>query len=260
VPGYTITVNQMKNFNAVLYLNGKVYKHVFFDVDKTLTRSRSLIELEMKEALFKLCSTKDVIVVSGAQIEQIWKQISRDFAGKVSVLAQNGNYAVAADGKDLWRNKLSESQKKEIMKHIGRIRRKFKKFFVDVDENDLIQDRGCQITFSLVGHSAVLERKELFDPKGEGRQAILNKIPFESRTLEVKIGGTTSFDYFIKGKNKGYNISQFMKLNSWNSRDSIYIGDALFLGGNDDSVIGVCDTLQVSGQDETLAAIKKMLE
>ncbi|MDO8590861.1 MAG: HAD-IIB family hydrolase, partial [bacterium] len=236
------------------------YKHVFFDVDKTLTRSRSLIELLMKETLFKLCSTKDVVVVSGAKVDQIWKQISPDFDGKVSVLAQNGNYAVDKTGKDLWRNNLSENEKIEIMEHIGNIRLEFKELFDDIDESDLVQDRGCQITFSLVGHNAELVRKESFDPKAERRQAILKKIPFKSKTLEIKIGGTTSFDYFSRGRNKGYNISELMGHFDWKPIDSIYIGDALFPGGNDDTVIGVCDTLQVSGPDETLAAIKKMVE
>ncbi|MBI2475938.1 MAG: HAD-IIB family hydrolase [Candidatus Taylorbacteria bacterium] len=249
----------MKNFNAVLDSQGKIYKHVFFDVDKTLTRSRTLIEPQMKAALFKLCATKDVVVVSGAQIEQIWKQVGVDFSGKVFVLAQNGNYAVAKDRKDLWRNNLSEGEKREMMEHIGLIRRQFKELFVDVDEHDLVQDRGCQITFSLVGHNAELTRKERFDPKVELRTSILEKIPFSSKTLEVKIGGTTSFDYFRRGKNKGYNISQLMKFYGWKTEDSIYIGDALFSGGNDDSVIGVCDTLQVSGPEETLAAISKMI-
>lgn len=250
----------MKNFIGILELNGKIYRHVFFDVDKTLTRSRSLIEPEMEAALFGLCSIADVVVVSGARIEQIWKQLGKNFVGKVFVLAQNGNYAVAKDGVDLWRNNLSEIEKKRIMEHIGNIRREFKELFTDVDENDLIQDRGCQITFSFVGHNAELSRKERFDPNGKRRQSILKRIPFKSKTLEVKIGGTTSFDYFSRGKNKGSNILCLMKIFGWKPEDSIYLGDALFSGGNDDTVIGVCDTLQVSGPNDTLTSIKKMLE
>ncbi len=249
----------MKNFDGKLDLNGKVYKHVFFDVDKTLTRSRTLIEPEMKENLFKLSESADVIVVSGAQIEQIWKQISKDFFGKVYLLSQNGNYAVAKDGKELWKNNLSESEKGEIMAHIAKVRQEFKELFTSVDENDLIQDRGCQITFSFVGHNAELLRKERFDPKGELRSRILAKIPFEVSTLEVKIGGTTSFDYFSRGKNKGFNILQLAKVFGWKSEDCLYVGDALFPGGNDDSVIGVCDTLQVEEPNETLTAIKKIV-
>ncbi|MES2087436.1 MAG: HAD-IIB family hydrolase [Patescibacteria group bacterium] len=249
----------MKNFNGTLDLNGKVYKHVFFDVDKTLTRSRSLIEDAMKSALMSLCTVADVTIVSGAKEEQIWKQISNDFIGKVFILAQNGNFALSVDRKDLWKNILSAEEKRQIMDHINLVRQEFKNLFVDVDENDLIQDRGCQITFSFVGHNAELTRKEKFDPTGDLRNKILKEVPFVAPTLEVKVGGTTSFDYFARGKNKGSNIKKLMELFGWKPEECLYIGDALFPGGNDDTVIGVCDTLQVQGPEQTLAAIQKMI-
>ena len=181
----------------------KNFKHVFFDVDQTLTRSRSLIEPSMKEALMRLALAKNVITVSGATAEQTLKQVTPDFLGNIFMLAQNGNYAKAPDQSELWRNTLSENQKKEVLEHVKNIKNLFGHLLVGADEGDLIQDRGCQISFSLLGHNANLEKKEQFDPKAERRVDVLSKIPFVSETLEIKIGGTTSFDYFERGKNKG---------------------------------------------------------
>lgn len=235
------------------------YKHVFFDVDQTLTRSRSLIEPEMKEVLNKLCEKHDVIIVSGAKEEQILKQVTKDFSGKIFILSQNGNSAVDKSGNVLWKNILSQSQKEEVFVHIKQIKNKFGESFKGAVEEDTVQDRGCQVSFSCIGHNAKLEIKEAFDPKGKLRQDILKQIPFKSSSLEVKIGGTTVFDYFELGKHKGFNVTELINKFKWNKDECVYIGDALFPGGNDESVIGHCDTLQVAGPAETILAIKKMI-
>lgn len=240
-------------------LNVKRFKHIFFDVDQTLTRSRSLIESDMKVALSALATAKDVITVSGATAEQTLKQITPDFLGKIYMLTQNGNYAKSKGQSELWRNELSSAQKQEIANHIASIRNKYRDIFSETDEADLVQDRGCQISFSLLGHNANLEKKEKFDPKGDRRAEILTDIPFASKNLEVKIGGTTCFDYFERGKNKGHNVRRLINTLGWNIADALYIGDALYPGGNDETVIGVCDTFQVKSPTDTLAAIRKMV-
>ncbi|MSU55425.1 MAG: HAD-IIB family hydrolase [Candidatus Taylorbacteria bacterium] len=237
----------------------KKYRHIFFDMDQTLTRSRSVVEPDMKRALQDLSSFSDGIVVSGANEEQIFKQITDDLKGKIYILSQNGNSALGKDGKVLWRNVLSDAQKSEIYSHIDHIKREFSNLYKGAVDADQIQDRGCQISFSFLGHNAKLESKEAFDPKGELRQTILKKIPFVSTSLEVKIGGTTCLDYFELGKNKGHNVLALIKNLGWNAEDSLYVGDALFPGGNDESVVGVCDTFQVASLAETLVLIRKII-
>ena len=249
----------MNNFSGDFFDESKKYKHVFFDVDNTLTRSRTLITDSMKSALVALSSVADVIIVSGANEEQIWKQITKDFLGNIYVLAQNGNSAISKNSEILWKNSLSGVQKQEIFAHIDNLRNVFPELSKNVDAEDQIQDRGCQVSFSCIGHNADLVRKEAFDPRGDRRQEMLRKVPFESKNLEVKIGGTTCFDYFELGRNKGYNIRcLFNKLN-WKSDDALYFGDALFPGGNDSSVVGVCDTWSVENPQQTLAVIRKMI-
>lgn len=241
--------------------NKKEPKHLFFDLDNTLTRSRSLITAEMAEALRKhLAAGRDIVIVSGAVENQIFKQIGEEFRGKVYVLAQNGNKAVFKDGRSGWANVLSPKQKKEVLAHIEKIKNNFKDIFKDVkDEKDLIQDRGCQISFSLIGHNEEIGKKEAFDPGGIKRAKILNEIPFVSDGVEVKIGGTTCLDYIEKGKHKGYNVSELVKTEGWNMEDCLYFGDALYKGGNDESVIGVCPTQAVKDPAETLYFLRKLL-
>lgn len=238
-----------------------MYKRFFFDVDNTLTRSRSEVSSEMVKAMDKLTEQADLIAVSGAEEVQIWKQLTDAFKSKLYILAQNGNYARLPGAKDtIWAEDLTDSMRRDIDKHILAIRERFSILFDNVNEDDLVQDRGCQVGFSLYGHNAPVEEKERFDPDRSLRKRILKEVPFESSEVEIKIGGTTTFDYFKSGSNKGVNVDRLIKYMDWKHDDCIYIGDGLSEGGNDESVIGVCDTLPVSDYKETLNVVNGFLQ
>jgi len=231
------------------------YRHIFFDLDNTLTRSRSSITKEMREALAGLvASGRDVIVVSGATVEQALTQTERFPA---LYLGQNGNHAHDESLKqELWRDLLSDTEKEEIMKHIASIPRPWRV----KDESDLIEDRGSQISYSLLGHHEDVPTKETFDPDGSRRRMILEQHPLTSATLEVKIGGTTTLDYIRKGKHKGSNVTRLIQEKNWKKEKCIYVGDALYPGGNDEAVVGVIDVQQVENPVATLEYIYTILQ
>jgi len=229
------------------------YRHIFFDMDGTVTRSRTRITAEMKQMLDSLtASGRDVVIISGADVGQIKNQMT-DSTG--FFLAQNGNHAVRTpEGSMLWEENLTERERAEIMAHIHTLPR----FDVE-NEHDLVHDRGSQIAYSFIGHHEAIEKKEAFDPGGKKRAGMLNMHPLVSDTVEVKIGGTTTLDYFKKGRHKGFNVMRLVAHEGWAKEDCLYIGDALFPGGNDEAVIGVIDTLQVAGPEETMERIKDIL-
>lgn len=230
------------------------YSHIFFDMDGTVTRSRTRITADMKVALEALMgSGRDVIIISGQGAAAI-----RDQVGSATYfLGQNGNDAIrAASEEELWNETLSEKEKQEILDHIASLPRDWE----IKDENDLVHDRGSQIAFSFLGFNEDIERKEAFDPTGELRTRILKEHPLVSDTVEVKIGGTTTLDYIKKGYHKGFNIEKLIGVMEWNKDDCLYIGDALYPGGNDEAVIGVIDTLQVADPNETLKVVRSILE
>ena len=217
--------------------------HLFFDLDNTITRSRSKINPELKEILKTTPHT--VIIVSGAICSQIAWQTDGLPCYK---LGQNGNHALTPDDAILWEERLSQADEKEIHAHIHSITRTWEV----TDPNDLVQDRGCQISYSLLGHKENLDKKEAFDPHGTIRKQLLVEYPFVSKSLEVKIGGTTCFDYTAKGKHKGFYVARLIEQMNWNPNECIYYGDMLFPGGNDESVIGVIKTLPVENPEDTL--------
>lgn len=210
---------------------------LFLDMDGTVTESRSRISLEMYEELSRF---NDVVIVSGASKEQMRSQVLNL---EWKIMAQNGNDT------PLWTRHLYEHQKEEIQHHINQ--------FAKIG-NDQLEDRGCQISYSFVGHHAPLELKKQYDPTRERRLKILTDYPFQSETVEVKVAGTTCLDYYPKGHNKGTNIAEFIKQMGWDKDDCLYIGDALFPGGNDETVVGVIPTKSVKDPADTLAFLKTL--
>lgn len=225
-------------------------KYLFFDLDGTLTPSRQLIKKEMFDLLPTLNRT--IIVVSGSKNTQIREQV-----GDLSIfsLGQNGNQAIDVSGKLLWENVLFEDERKVVYEHIELIRPLL--IHTIPDHTDLIEDRGSQISFSIYGHNADPDEKKACDGDFKKRRAILAQCPFVSNTMEVQLGGSTCLDYFKKGFNKGTNVKRLIEMMSWNKEECVYFGDALFPGGNDDTVVGIVDTIKVRNEDDTLSILKE---
>ena len=227
----------------------KKYQHLFFDLDNTLTRSRSPITQNMRARLQSL--EQDIVVITGASLEQLRSQLDNL---ECFMLGESGNHAVFGK-EELWHNILKPDKVIEIMNHISSLNRTW-----DVpDENDLLENRGCQIVYSVYGHHAPVEEKEKFDPDQSIRKKMLEETPLISDTVEVRIAGTCSLDYVRKGRNKGYYISQLIDHIGWNKDECLYFGDMLFEGGNDETVIGVIDTEAVQDPFDTYDKLARFL-
>ena len=237
-------------------------KHFFFDLDNTLTRSKSRIEPTHADILRTLMKHSDVVVVSGHGEKDICAHLE-DLSGYY-ILSQNGNHAEKPDGSVLWKRRLSAAQVKSIHEFIERARAHLS--LPVRDENDIVEDRGCEVAYSLIGHHEKIETKEAFDPDHAKRKKLLDDMKKDVERLEkeanveIKIGGTTVLDFFEKGKNKGFNIAEFIKALDWKKEDCIYIGDALFSGGNDETVIGIIPTKPIKDYHETYKYLSSILK
>lgn len=238
-------------------------KHFFFDLDKTLTASRSQMSAEHQDIFERLCKSADVVVVSGGNEAQIREQITPRFDGMYYTLAQSGNHAVNADGTEMWNDVLTQTQVDATLAFIELLKQYFN---LEVrDQDDLVENRGAQISYSVVGFHESTEKKYAFDPDDAKRQAALAALSEELKKLneagvEGVPAGTTTFNFMALGKNKGFNIKRFLASMAWDAGDCVYVGDALFPGGNDETVIGVIPTHPVTNPDETFSFIKKMLD
>ena len=238
-------------------------KHFFFDLDNTLTRSKSHITPEHALILKELSNRADVIIVSGHGEEDIRAHLEESLLGCYHILGQNGNFAETQEGKILWNRLLTTEQKNAINTFVVKARAHLG--YSVKDENDIVVDRGSQVAFSLIGHHEDKDVKEAFDPDHAKRLALLRDLAEDVERLareysiEIRSGGTSTLDLFPLGKNKGYNVGEYIKAMDWKADECLYIGDALFPGGNDETVIGVIPTHAVSNYHETYDYLQKIL-
>ena len=232
-------------------------EHYFFDMDGTLTESRQQIDGEMKDLVDKLSEVADVIIVSGARMPQIVKQLG-GLVEYVATLEQNGNVARDSAGNMLWMNELEPNDQVMINDVIEAMIAKNPQ-----KRKDLVENRGSQISYSAIGHDAPRELKEAYDPKGHKRQTVLAGMSTHIARLfkdgiQCAIGGTTCIDFFRF--TKGDNVQRYITHQEYRKAECMYIGDALYSGGNDESVLGIhLKCLDVYGPQRTKEFIKAEL-
>jgi hydroxymethylpyrimidine pyrophosphatase-like HAD family hydrolase len=122
---------------------------------------------------------------------------------------------------------------------------------------DSIEDRESQITYSALGQQAPLDEKKSWDPDFAKRKKIKAILDPLLPDFAVNLGGSTSIDITLPGIDKAYGIGKLRDILKVTIAEMIYVGDALFPGGNDypaRSTGAVC--IQVRDPNETKRVIE----
>ena len=239
---------------------------VVFDLDGTLALSKSPLDDEMARLLKRLLGIVRVAIISGGDFPQFQKQVidrlpaGSDFA-KLSILPTSGTKFFIYDGawRKLYAEDLSPQERAKIERELDAA---VAKAGVQPKETwgERIEDRGTQITYSALGQQAPLEAKSAWDPDFSKRkqvQAILEKTLPE---FSVRLGGTTSIDVTRPGIDKGYGIRKLRETLHIEIPDMMFVGDAIFPGGNDYAACeGGVDCIRVRDAEETKRVVEGIL-
>ncbi len=121
-------------------------------------------------------------------------------------------------------------------------------------------NRTTQIAYAFLGIDVSPEDKASWDPDGNKRRLLQSMLAKKLPEYEILIGGRTSIDITKKGVDKSLGVRRFAEWNNISPRDMLYIGDALYAGGNDEVVIKTgIRTCQTSGPAETEKIIDNLL-
>ena len=214
-------------------------KLIVFDLDGTLAPSKSSLDAEMAALLDKLLGTIKVAIISGGNWPQFQKQVlshlSHDEHLKsLSLLPTCGTqfYKYESGWNKIYSEDFTSDQKEKI---ISSLKKTIEQSDVKASKvwGQVIEDRGSQITFSALGQEAPLNEKIKWDPdfiKRKKMKAILDALIPE---FSVRLGGSTSIDVTKPGIDKAYGIKKLREVLGISIQEMIFVGDALFPGGND---------------------------
>jgi hypothetical protein len=216
-----------------------VKKLIVYDLDGTLAESKSSLDAEMSARLYDLLGIVKVAVISGGDWPQFEKQLlshlPRDERlANLSLLPTCGTkfYQYAGDWKKLYEEDFTVDQRDKILSSLKKALAA-SGFKVEKTWGEVIEDRGSQITFSALGQQAPLEEKDKWDPDYAKRKKIKALLDTYIPEFSVRMGGATSIDITKPGIDKAYGIRKLRDLLGISLKEMIYIGDALFIGGND---------------------------
>ncbi len=246
-----------------------MYKLLIFDLDGTLTESKAALTPEMGAVLARLVARMPVAIMSGGSYVQFQKQL-------LNGMPENSNFKnlylfptsaaqcyIWKDGgwQFLYNNPFTAEEKTKVLEALTE---SLRETGLDTPPPQLwgeqTEDRGTQITWSALGQQAPIKEKQQWDPDRKKRAplqaALLTRLP----DFSVRVNATNSIDITRKGMTKAYGVRKLSEILSMPISDMLYVGDALFPGGNDEVVkeSGIA-TEQVSGPAETTEVIEKIL-
>jgi HAD superfamily hydrolase (TIGR01484 family) len=243
-----------------------VKKLFVFDLDGTLAESKSSLSPEIAGLLGDLLGFMKVAVISGGAWEQFEAQLlaklpNDDHFENLFLLPTCGTqfFRYVGHWEKIYSEDLSHDEQKKIIDSLQRAMDdsgiKVKKIW-----GEAIENRGSQITLSVLGQQAPLSAKESWDPDFTKRKKITALLEPMLPNFSIRMGGTTSIDVTKPGIDKAYGIKKLRDHLDISLREMLFAGDAIFPGGNDYPAqeVGV-DSIQVRDTNETARVIQTVV-
>lgn len=218
-------------------------KIIAFDLDGTLSESKQDITQETAKSLTRLLKIYEVAIISGANKEQLFKQLERhvranlsdiEILSKLYLLPISGAQAFTYNGtwNKVWNYALEDFEKALIYREWDSACKTLNVNTTPFLGWGLIaEDREAQVTFSMLGQEAPLEERKNWDPQGTKRANIISLMNLPE--YNVRMGGTTSIDVSKKGVDKAFGMNNLLEMKKYSIEDVMYFGDAFHETGND---------------------------
>jgi hypothetical protein len=235
-------------------------------LDGTLAESKSSLSPEVANLLHTLLGVMKVAVISGGSWAQFEAQLlarlpSDDHFENLFLLPTCGTkfYHYIDHWSKVYSEDLSKKERREI---ISALQQALDESGIKVKKvwGETIEDRGSQITLSVLGQDAPLKAKHEWDTDFAKRKKITAILEPLLSNFSVNMGGTTSIDVTKPGIDKAYGIGKLRDQLGIPLKEMLFAGDAIFAGGNDFAVqtAGV-DSILVRDPRETARVIQTVI-
>lgn len=242
---------------------------IVFDLDGTLAVSKSAIEPEMVTLLDALLGVVRVAVISGGSwlqferqlLAELAEQVADDQLERLSLLPTCGTqfFEFSSTWKLRYSEPFDEHQRQAILTALRQVM-SASAIETRPSWGEQIEDRGGQITLSALGQEAPHAAKQQWDPDFQKRKLMQARLAELIPEFSVRLGGTTSIDVTRPGIDKAYGIRKLRDIHQIALSEMLFIGDALFPGGNDYPVqeAGV-RSIRVRDPEETQSVVRTIL-
>ena len=245
-------------------------KVIIFDLDGTLTKSKSDLDKEMAKLIAELLRQRYVAVTSGCSFHQFENQFlsklpkgtNRSNLFLFPTCSASGYYYDEKKGKyyRAYCNLMPKEAVKKILKSFEAVFAETGYSHPKRTYGPVFENRGSQLTFSALGQQAPLRLKRKWDPDQKKRLRIRRHIRPRLPNFEITIGGTTSIDVTRKGVNKTLCVRKLIERVHVNKKEMLFVGDALFKGGNDYIMKSAgIQCVPVSGPTETKELVTRII-
>lgn len=250
-------------------------KVLVFDIDQTLNIAKTPIPDEIADLLKKCLHHFEICPISGQKFDQFLIQIVNRLKNPTKeelshlhlFVAQGTQYYRFNTEKNDWElvynYPLSDEQVTKISDTLERSARELGLWEEDKlkPDDQIIENRLSQVTFSALGQAASTEDKYAWDPDCKKREKIVAKCKEYAPEFDYEIGGTTSINAIVPGMNKEFGMTHLMEELGVEKSDILYFGDMTSPGGNDYPVVQMgIDTITVRSHEDTAYALKGILE
>ena len=242
-------------------------KLIVFDLDGTLATSKQAIDDDMGRLFVELLDIRSVAVISGGD----WPQFERQLLGqlppseafsKLFLLPTSGTkfYRFDRAWTQIYADTFTDDERQRVKDALVQAVSD-SGLAGDGVWGDQIEDRGSQITFSGLGQQAPPDAKAAWDPDIQKRNKLKALLDLALPEFAVRIGGSTSIDVTRPGIDKAYGIRKLAQLTGFGLPEMLFVGDALYPGGNDSPVrdAGVA-TIAVNDISETKLVIETIIK
>ena len=212
-----------------------------FDVDGTLTPAKDKINSAFHRQFKKWMKTKEVYIVSGGSFERIINQLGLDIVDNVAgVFACMGNIfhqkieTVNDTGYSEWET-VYENKFKAPKGLYDDLHKIVEDSEFPIKTGRHYEERIGMVNFSIVGRNASPEQRkqyEIFDPKCNEREKIVEILKEKYSKLDFVIGGAVSIDIFNIGNDKSQVVDRYFK-EALECNRIHFVGDRIPFPGND---------------------------
>lgn len=244
-------------------------KAVLFDLDDTLAESFKPPKAEMITRLSALLDKTAVAILTAAGFPRVEAEFLDHLALSPRIdrcfVFPNSASQCYTHGDGAWRLQYSldinPEDRAAIKKALDESVRETGILGDNPKYQPAIIDREAEIAFAAIGLDASAKDKNAWDPDQSKRRRLKAALETRVHEFEILIGGKTTIDITKKGVDKAYGVRWLAEKLGCAPSEMLFIGDALYEGGNDAVVIPTgIQTRSVANPEETAAIVDELLQ